>query len=70
MRSIGKKNRNLVKRLTGETINKRKDFRGIVDSYMGIEKEVIELLPVELWDTWEGCDQEIRGIIDDTIQNP
>ena len=32
-----------------------------------IEEIVIEKLPVELWDTWEGADSEIRRIIWDTV---
>jgi len=68
MRSIGKKNINLVKKLTKEVIKRRMLPWGEITSYQGIDEEVIEKLPVELWDTWEMADQEIRRIINDTIR--
>ncbi len=37
--------------------------------YSGIDNEIVDALPEELWATWEGADSEIRGIIDETIQN-
>ncbi len=37
--------------------------------YSGIENEIVDALQAEIWETWEGADGEIRGIIDDTIQN-
>ena len=67
MRTIGKRNVNLVKRLTRKALEKRKMPWGIVESYQGIDKEIIDELPVKLWDTWEMADQEIRRIINDTI---
>jgi len=67
MRSIGIKNVNLVKRTTREAIkNRAVDCYGTL-SYSGIEDEVVGDLPIELWDTWEMADQQIRRIIDDTI---
>ena len=69
MRSIGVKNINLVKRLTKEAIEKRRMSYGIVESYTGIEAEVVEKLPEKLWDTWEMADQQIRGIIDNVIMD-
>lgn len=68
MRSIGIKNKNLVKRLTREAIEKRRMPWGKITSYSGIDEEVREKLPVELWDTWEMADQEITRLIDDTIK--
>ena len=62
MRSIGVKNVNLVKRLSKEAIKKRTMPWGEITSYSGIETEVIDKLPIELWDTWEMSDQQIRGI--------
>jgi hypothetical protein len=41
---------------------------GEIKSYEGIEEEVREKLPSELWNTWEMADQEITRIIDDTIR--
>jgi len=70
MRSIGTKNINLVKRLTKEAIERKKSpYSSILDTpnYHGIEEEVIDKLPVELWDTWEMADQQIRRIVGDTI---
>ena len=56
MRSIGKKYKRLVKKTTLEEIKK---------GYDNLETRVINKLPVELWDTWEMADQEIRRIIED-----
>ncbi len=67
MRSIGKRNIDLVKRITLEEINKRKDCLGLRGSYEGIEDQITTRLPMKLWDTWEMADQEIRRIINDTI---
>jgi len=67
MRTIGRKNINLVKKLTKEAIEKRKMPWGEVSSYQGINEEVRDKLPVEVWDTWEASDQEIERIINDTI---
>ena len=67
MRTIGKKNINLVKKLTRQAIEKRKMPWGAVESYVGIDEEIIDKLPVELWDTWEMADSEIRRIINDTL---
>jgi predicted dithiol-disulfide oxidoreductase (DUF899 family) len=69
MRSIGVKNRNMVKRLTLLSIERRRLPWGEIETYQGIEDEVREQLPVELWDIWEMADQEITRIIDDTINN-
>lgn len=69
MRTIGRANIIKVRSLTQREINKRKDFRGIVQSYNGIQSTVRDLLPVELWDLWEGSDNEINNIISDTIHN-
>jgi hypothetical protein len=68
MRSIGKKNINLVVKTTKEAIEKRRMPWGEIESYQGIDAEVRDKLPSELWDTWEMADQEINRIIDDTIQ--
>jgi hypothetical protein len=70
MRSIGKKNIALVKKITKEEIVKRRTnisvlFSGI--DYSGIEDNVIERLPVVLWDTWESADSEIHRIIQEEI---
>jgi hypothetical protein len=67
MRSIGIKNKNLVKRLTKEAMESKRMPWGEIESYQGIEAEVRDKLPFELWDTWEMADQEITRIIDDTI---
>jgi len=60
MRTIGVKNRNLVKRIT------RIVMEEIENSFL-VEEAVVNALPVSLWDTWEMADQEIRRIISDTI---
>jgi hypothetical protein len=70
MRSIGARNRNMVKRLVRTAIDKRRlPWGGYSTTYlnMEVESEVRGLLPVSLWDTWEAADQEIDRIISDTI---
>lgn len=61
MRSIGKKNRNLVVRVTEEVIQEG------VAGISNITETVVSRLPVELWDTWEMADQEIRRIVGDHV---
>ena len=61
MRSIGRKNRNLVVKLTKQLI--QTGHEGILH----ITEEVIEVLPEELWDTWEGAHSEIERLIHDTV---
>ena len=60
MRTIGAKNRNLVKRITRLVMDE-------IDNSHLVEEAVVNALPVSLWDTWEMADQEIRRIISDTI---
>lgn len=67
-RTIGRKNRNLVKRLTTEELEKTKGMPWLpTPPGQTIEEIVVEKLPVEMWDTWEGADSEIRRIILDTV---
>jgi hypothetical protein len=67
MRSIGVKNRNFVKKLT---IAELKRSNNLVDYDVNLlEEAVIDKLPESLWNTWEMADQEIRGIISDTIMD-
>ncbi len=61
MRTIGRKNRNFVRRLTQE-----EQRRGEVGVH-NITERVIDKLPVSLWDTWEGADSEIRNLIWDAV---
>jgi len=59
-RTIGVKNKNLVKKLT------RIEIENETETYL-IEDKIIENLPASLWDIWESADSEIRRIIFDTI---
>lgn len=63
MRTIGKKYRNLVRKTTLEVLNSGNYKANLIND------TVVERLPAELWNTWEGADQEIRNIIDETIIN-
>ena len=64
MRSIGKRNISLVKKITIATIKKNK---GIMDySNDNIVAIVSAKLPDNLWDKWEMAHQEIQRIILDT----
>jgi len=66
MRSIGKKNMTLVKQTTLNVLKKRTDIF-FDTNFQGIDQEIIDLLPSELWDTWEMADSQIRNLINDTI---
>jgi hypothetical protein len=64
-RTIGASNITLVKNMTKKMLKQRKDPLTGETNYQGIDEEVINALPEELWDTWEAADQEIRRIIGD-----
>ena len=68
MRTIGKKFKKLV---VNETIKalKRRDYerKGETLRYYGIVSEIIDSLPEAIWETWEGAYQEIKNIIEETI---
>jgi len=69
MRTIGKKFRGLVKTETIKAIKQRdQDGAGENMRYYGIVNEIVEGLPEEIWQTWEGADGEIRGIAEETIR--
>ena len=63
-RTIGRKYKNMVKRFTFEELKKATSPFGETQ-FSGIENAVVNRLPVELWDTWESADSEIRNLIDD-----
>ena len=68
MRTIGAKFKNLVKRITIKFLDQRdKERAGENMRYYGIVNEIVENLPEEIWQTWEGADSEIRNIIEETI---
>jgi len=69
MRSIGKKNIKLVEKITKKRLSARKTSWGSWGDIRGIDNEVVQILPVDFWDIWEGADTEIRRIIDDTIHS-
>ena len=60
MRTIGKKNRDLVRKVTLESLQDGND---------GIQtlREVPYRLPLSLWDIWESAESEIIGLITETI---
>ena len=60
-RTIGKRNILLIKELVREAKASGLAYHGDVEKY------VIEKLPSEMWDTWEGADSEIRRIIWDYL---
>jgi hypothetical protein len=61
MRSIGKRNKKLVEKLTLKAI--KEGLQGVEE----ITKKVWEELPAELWETWEGADTEIDRIIEEVV---
>ena len=62
-RTIGVKNKNLIKRLV---LAEQKN--GIVNRASSVQA-VLDQLPVEMWDTWESAHDEINRIVDDGITN-
>lgn len=62
MRTIGKKNIRLVRKISMECMG----------TYSG-NKDVVEIirekLPLILWETWESADAEINMIIEDVVMN-
>ena len=61
MRTIGAKNKRLVKVLVNKA--KRKGLEGIKE----ITEYVIERLPEQVFDTWEGAYAEIENLISDLV---
>ena len=59
MRSIGKKNIAIVKKITREEMSRGGDEC--------LDDRVVRKLDESLWDLWEGADAEIRRIIWDTM---
>jgi|WetSurSiteA1Bulk_404760.scaffolds.fasta_scaffold536930_2 hypothetical protein len=62
MRSIGKRNIKKVQDLTMNLMMTEK-----LNGQESILKCVRDMLPEEMWDTWEMADSEINRIIYDTI---
>lgn len=60
MRSIGKRNINLVKEITQEELSKP-------DGFKDIEERVIDRLSSSIFDTWEMAYQQICSIIEEAI---
>lgn len=58
MRSIGKRYIALTKDITRQLLKHDPNIR---------EDDIIQYLPVEMWETWESADDEIRRIINDEI---
>ena len=62
MRTIGIKNQKEVVKITEDLIKQIK-----FESYKDFESWVVSFLPVELWEVWEGADNEIRGLIGSAV---
>jgi len=60
-RTIGVKNKNLIKRLVA---NEKK--QGITNRASSVQA-VIDQLPSEIWETWESAHDEINRLVDDGI---
>ena len=61
MKTIGKKNKIIVMKAILQEMKKGPK------NYFELEGDVCFNLPVELWDTWEGADTEIRSLISDIV---
>lgn len=71
VRSIGRSNIALVRRVTQriKAQRNRPSFPGgpSYGNYSGIREEVIDNLPLSMFDTWEGAYSEINNIIEDSL---
>ena len=67
MGTIGKINKSLIRNIFAKEVKKRTTPYGSVD--YPSDEEMIEKLPVEMWDTWEGSDSEIKNYIHDLRMN-
>lgn len=65
MRTIGTKNIKLVKTLTKEEMKKANGLGS--PNYSAVEDTVLERLPENIFDTWEGAQIQIENIIQDII---
>ncbi|KKM95158.1 hypothetical protein LCGC14_1190990 [marine sediment metagenome] len=68
-KTIGKKNVELVRRITKEEIAKKLAAEDIVENYLGIEEIVIERLPEAMWGTCENAPRQIKRIITRIIED-
>lgn len=66
-RTIGRHNISVIRKVVDSEIKKRTMPWGEVN--YPSDKEVIEKLPEEMWDTWEGADSEIRNLIHDFVMS-
>jgi len=65
MRTIGTKNIKLVKMLAKEEMKKANGLGS--PNYSAVEDTVLERLPENIFDTWEGAQIQIENIIQDII---
>lgn len=65
-RTIGIRNKNIIKRTVEDLIKKRTTAWGEITSFPK-DQEVIDLLPDEMFDTWEGAYSEIKNVIHDSV---
>jgi hypothetical protein len=73
MRSIGKKYKNLVIKLTRKVLDTKEaalpENMGGINYFSDVENLVYDKLPEKIFDTWEGAAEEINSIIDYEIEN-
>jgi hypothetical protein len=69
MRSIGKKNINLVMRRTRQEVEKQRTPWGSLSDvdYQVVRENVKDSLPETIWDTWESACTQIEHIIEDEL---
>lgn len=69
MRSIGKKNINLVMKRTRQEVEKQRKIDGLLSNldYEAVRNHVKDSLPEALWDTWESAYTQIEHIIEDEL---
>ncbi len=68
-KTIGKKNVELVRRITKEEIAKKYSSEGIIEGYQGVEAAVVERLPKAMWNTCEKAPWQIKRIITRVIED-
>jgi len=67
-RTIGTKNINIIKKIVENEIKKSTTKWGEITKYPSGD-EIIEKLPEEMFETWEGAYSEIKNIIHDSVTN-
>lgn len=67
MRSIGVKNINLVKRVARAEVKRMEATNLGMNTFTGLEDNVMSKLPLTMFHTWEMAFQEINNLINEVL---